>query len=52
VSLEKVNAHAQLIAAVGVIASLFISPLRFGKTAARSALPRNGVAGFECNRLT
>jgi len=52
VSLEKVNAHAQLVAAVGVIASLFISPLRFGKTAARSALQRNGVAGFKRNRLT
>jgi len=35
-----------------VIALLFISPLRFGKTAARSALQRNGVAGFKRNRLT
>jgi len=50
--LEAINALAQLIAAMGVIASLFISPLRFGETAARSALQRNSVAGFKRNRLT
>jgi hypothetical protein len=50
--LEAVNALAQLIAAVGVIASLFSSPVRFGKTAARSALQRNDVADFKRNGLT